>query len=716
MPATKTQSCCSNRETPCPTHGSVIALGDHQENVAAGRSFPLGSTLVAGGVNFSVFSTCDGLELLLFDAPDSPTPSRVIALDKKNNKTFHYWHVFLPDLCAGQTYAYRTYGPSSPERGLRFDSTKVLIDPYSRAVANTSNYSRQAASLPGDNCPASLRSIVVDTSQYDWEKDAPLRTPFSQTVIYELHVGGFTKSATSGLPAHKRGTFSGLKEKIPYLKSLGITAVELLPVHQFDEQDAPPGLTNYWGYAPIAFFAPHAGYSSSKNPLDVLDEFRDMVKALHKAGIEVILDVVFNHTAEGDHHGPTLSFKGFDNAAYYMLEPSNPAKYANFTGCGNTFRGNYSIAQRLILDCLRYWVSEMHVDGFRFDLASTLSRDASGKPQPIELSNVLSAIESDPILAGAKLIAEAWEPAGLYQVGSFINESHWFAEWNGPFRDDVRRFVKGDNSTAKAAALRITSSSDLYSRPEREPNRSIHFITCHDGFTLNDLVSNNTKRNEDNGENNCDGTDANFSWNCGQEAEHVDFAAESLRARQIKNFLTVLFIAQGTPMLLMGDEVRRSQRGNNNAYCQDNPISWFDWSLVDKNKAMFDFTSDLIAFTQSLHLFQQDHLLCTMKPECGCPRITWHGVKLNCPDWSDNSHSLAFSLSDPKSEEHLHVVLNAFWEPLTFKLPPLQKGKHWHRIIDTSCGDAPFTPYAEAPRHPSCSYDVTARSCVLLMV
>lgn len=713
-PTINASFCCRDRDLPCPVHSPVIAVKSPQQNVGPGKSFPLGSSLAPGGVNFSVFSTCERLDLLLFDGPESPLPTRTITLDPKKNKTFHYWHVLVPDLHAGQIYAYRAYGPYQPERGLRFDSNKVLTDPYSRALANTNNYSRQAAAQPGDNCAAALRSIVVDTSQYDWEDDVPLRIPYSESVIYELHVGGFTKSPTSGLPPHQRGTFSGVREKIPYLKELGITAVELLPINQFDEQDAPSGRTNYWGYTPIAFFAPHADYGSSKDPLAVLDEFRDMVKALHRAGIEVILDVVFNHTAEGSETGPTLSFKGLANDAYYILDSSNPAKYSNFTGCGNTFRGNYSVAQRLILDCLRYWVSEMHIDGFRFDLASTLSRDPSGKPQPIEFSSILSAIESDPILAGAKLIAEAWDAAGLYQVGSFINESNWFAEWNGPFRDDIRRFVKGENFTASAAAFRIAGSSDIYLRPGREPNRSIHFITCHDGFTLNDLVSYNNKHNEDNCENNADGTEANFSWNCGHEGDNAELAVQSLRARQIKNLLTILFTAQGTPMLLMGDEARRSQRGNNNAYCQDNKFSWFDWSLIDKHRDNFDFTRNLIRFTQSLHIFKKDHLLCQMKTACGCPRLIWHGTKLNLPDWSNDSHTLAFSLHDPLTEEHLHVIFNAYWKPLIFELPPPPQGKVWHRIIDTASDTNPLVLPEHSTPHLASTYRAAERSAVVL--
>lgn len=714
------EHCCRSNDkleqTVCPAHvrSSSFEISTAQSNVGIGRSFPLGASICAGGVNFSVFSsTCETLELLLFDVPDAAEPAQVILFDPHKHKTYHYWHMFVPGLRSGQIYAYRAHGKFDPSRGLRFDPGKVLLDPYGRAVANSENYSRCAASGLGDNCESAMRSVVVDTGQYDWEEDDQLRTPFSETVIYEVHVGGFTKSPTSGLPTGKRGTFSGLQEKIPYFKKLGITAVELMPINQFDDQDAPPGLCNYWGYSPIAFFAPHVGYSSRKDPFGPVDEFRDMIKALHRAGIEVILDVVFNHTAEGDQNGPTLCFKGLDNAAYYMLG-ADPAHYVNFSGCGNTFRGNHSVVTRLILDCLRYWVSEMHVDGFRFDLASTLSRDIFGKPQPVEVPGVLSTIESDPILAGVKLIVEAWDAGGLYQIGSFVNNCCWFAEWNGPFRDDMRRFIKGDSTTARTAAIRIAGSADIYLHPDREPNRSIHFVTCHDGFTLNDLVSFNEKHNESNGEDTRDGAISNFSWNCGVEGSSNEPAIEALRVRQIRNFLTSLFMAQGTPMLFMGDEVRRSQQGNNNAYCQDSALNWFDWRLVDKNKDLFDFTSNLIGFTQSLSLFKQEHLLCTMKNLCGCPRIVWHGVQVSCPDWLNDSHTLAFSLIDPSAQEQLHVIFNAYWCPLLFELPPLPDGKNWHRIIDTSLPEA-FQSRNHSGAHLSPHYRVLDRSSVVLM-
>jgi isoamylase len=468
-------------------------------DILPGTSYPLGATLHHDGVNFCLFSrNAYAVELLLFDHVDDPRPARTIDLDPQKNRTFHYWHVFVKHLQEGQLYGYRVFGPYAPYLGHRFDGNKVLLDPYTRAVAMGKHYSRAAAMRPGDNVAQCLKSVVVGRDTYDWEEDSPIHRPFAKTVIYEMHVGGFTQHPNSGLPAHLRGTYRGLIEKIPYLQSLGITAVELLPVQHFDPQDARPGLTNYWGYSPLAFFAPYSGYSSVSDPIGVINEFKDMVKALHRAGIEVILDVVFNHSAEGDQHGPTFSFKGLENSVYYILDGMG---YKNYSGCGNTIKTNHGIVQRLILDCLRYWVSEMHIDGFRFDLASVFSRGETG--QILKNPPILWAIEFEPVLAGVKLIAEAWDAGGLYQVGSFVGER--FTEWNGPYRDDVRRFVKGDDGVIEQFASRILASPDIYRQPDREPNRSIHFVTCHDGFTLNDLVSYNQKHNYDNLEDNTDG-------------------------------------------------------------------------------------------------------------------------------------------------------------------------------------------------------------------
>ncbi|AFY76141.1 glycogen debranching enzyme GlgX [Pleurocapsa sp. PCC 7327] len=687
--------------------------------VLPGKSFPIGATVYADGVNFCIFSKhATRIELLLFDEPNDPKPARVIALDSKRNRTFHYWHVFVRGIGAGQIYAYRAYGPFEPENGHRFDGNKVLLDPYARAIAGEEIYDRQAAINKGDNCDRALRGVVFDPSTYDWEGDRPLRHPYANTVIYEMHVGGFTRHPNSSVAPEKRGTFAGLIEKIPYLKDLGITAVELLPIHYFDVEDAPPGHDNYWGYSTIAFFAPHRGYSSRRDPLGSIDEFRDMVKALHRAGIEVILDVVFNHTAEGNQEGPTLSFRGLDNSIYYILEEDNLAEYSNYSGCGNTFKANHPIAGELILDCLRYWVAEMHVDGFRFDLASVLSRDTSGSaPRDYpKTREILWAIESDPVLAGTKLIAEAWDAAGLYQVGTFIGFADWFSEWNGPFRDDVRRFVRSDSGTVDKLAQRILASPDIYPRRDIDVNRSINFVTCHDGFTLNDLVSYNEKHNEANGENNRDGSDYNFSWNCGQEGETDDPQIQALRLRQIKNLLTILFISQGTPMLLMGDEVRRSQKGNNNAYCQDNELSWFDWSAVAKETDLLRYVKGLIKLVQSFKIFQEERLL-EVASETHKPHLVWHGVKLEQPDWGYDSHSLAFTLRHPAADERLHVMLNAYWEPLTFELPLLGYCDGWHRIIDTSLASPDdFCDPKTAPPVRGEQYQVMARSTVILTV
>jgi glycogen operon protein len=645
-----------------------------------GHSFPVGATVTARGVNFSLYSKyATRIELLLFDQPEDPHPAHTIPLDPEQNRTSYYWHVFVPGLKSGQIYAYRAFGPNAPEEGLRFNPNKVLLDPYARAVVGWQHYSREAAIAPSNNCAQALRGVVVDTSDYDWEGDEHPRHPFSKTIIYELHIGGFTKHPNSGVAPEKRGTFAGLIEKIPYLKSLGVTAVELLPIHEFDIQDAPLGRINYWGYSTLAFFAPHRAYSSRQDPLGPVDEFRDLVKALHKAGIEVILDVVFNHTAEGDERGPTLSFRGLANSTYYMLDPDNRAHYLNYTGCGNTIKADNSVVRFLILNCLRYWVQEMHVDGFRFDLASVLSRGADGKPMPDP--PILWAIDSDPILAGTKLIAEAWDAAGLYEVGSFTGDR--FGTWNGPFRDHVRQFLRGDEASVASIAMRLMGSPDIYGPHEWNAGRSINFVTCHDGFTLWDLVSYNTKHNEANGEDNRDGSNENYSWNCGIEGATDDPAINQLRQRQCKNFLTLLLFSQGTPMLSMGDEVLRSQDGNNNAYCQDNPLSWFDWSSLDRSGEMLRFSRELLQLSQSIKLLQQDALLAT-RPNPHKPYVLWHGLKPGQPDWADWSRSLACSLHHPQTGETLYLACNAYWESLTFLLPPPPPTRRWWRLLDTA--------------------------------
>ncbi len=678
-----------------------------------GYPSPLGALVVPEGVNFAVYSrSADRMELLLYDHVDASEPSRVIRLEPRTHRTYHYWHVFVPDLRPGQLYAYRAYGPADPSRGLYFDPTKVLLDPYGRAIATPSDYRRIEACRPGPNDRHALKSVVADVSTYDWEGDTHLRRPFADTVIYEMHVGGFTKSPSSGLDHSNRGTYAGLIEKIPYLQDLGITAVELLPVFQFDRQDAPAGLTNYWGYSPVSFFAPHCGYSSCSDPLAPLDEFRDMVKALHRAGIEVILDVVYNHTAEGGEGGPTLSFRGLENSAYYIMDETD-GSFANYAGTGNTLNANQSIVRRLILDSLHYWVHEMHVDGFRFDLASILSRDEAGRPIPNP--PVLWDIESDPALAGTKLIAEAWDAAGLYQVGHFIGDS--WKEWNGQFRDDVRAFVRGDEKMVPRLANRLLGSPDIYGKEGREAEQSINFVTSHDGFTLNDLVSYNTKHNEANREDNRDGSDHSLSSNYGVEGPTDDPAIEALRRRQIKNFLAINLLSIGAPMILMGDEVRRTQYGNNNAYCQDNEISWFDWSNVEAHSGIHRFAKQLIRLRSVPGSFTREHHL-SLEELTRQADIKLHGVNLGSPDFRDDSHSLAVSAASLAGDVLMHVALNAYQDGLDFELPELPEWatSGWRRIIDTSLEsphDIELPP--NAPRVDGITYHVEGRSVVLLV-
>ena len=679
-------------------------------DVEAGVSAPLGATVSADGVNFSVFSKhATGIDLLLFDHVDDATPAQTIRLDPVANRLYYYWYISVPGLKAGQIYGYRVNGPSEPSKGLRFDLGKVLLDPYGRGVVVPAEYNRAVAQETGDNAAAAMKSVVIDPSQYDWEGDRPLHRSSSQTVVYEMHVRGFTAHPNSGLPESTRGTYAGLIAKIPYLKELGITAVELLPVFQFDKLACPAGHVNYWGYQPVSFFAPHQAFSSRQDPLGPVDEFRDMVKALHKAGIEVILDVVFNHTAEGDDSGPTICFRGFEDSAYYILEGPR-ARHADYSGCGNTLNANHPIVRRMIVDSLRYWVQEMHVDGFRFDLASVLSRDPSGSPMPNP--PVLWDIESDPALAGTKLIAEAWDAAGLYQVGSFIGDA--WKEWNGRFRDDIRSFFRGEEGTVGKVADRLLGSPEVYGHKQREMEASVNFVTCHDGFTLNDLVSYNQKHNEANGEGNRDGADDNRSWNCGVEGPSDDPAVEQLRNRQVKNFLTMTMLSLGMPMILMGDEVRRSQGGNNNGYCLDDETNWFDWTLLEKHADVQRFTRLLCArrVMRDVAAEQQRISLTDLLRQANS---AWHGVNLWQPDWQPHSHSLAFGAELRRAGLRMHLIMNAFWEPLEFELPPPEGDGTWRRWIDTSL-DSPndITAWQDAPTFSGGRYPAAPRSVVVL--
>ena len=673
-----------------------------------GRSAPLGATPVDGGINFSLFSrNATGVELVFFDRADDPQASRVVALDPVTNRTYHYWHVFVPGVRPGQIYGYRVSGPSEPASGLRFDAAKVLLDPYGREMVVPDGYTREAATREGDNAATAMKSVVVDLASYDWEGDTPLHLPSSRTIIYEMHVRGFTRHPNAGVEEQVQGTYAGLVKKIPYLRALGVTAVELLPVFQFDVQACPPGLVNYWGYQPVSFFAPHRAYSSRQDPLGPVDEFRDMVKALHRGGIEVILDVVFNHTAEGGGDGPTLSLRGIDNPTYYLLEQGG-ARYADYSGCGNTLNANNPIVRRMIVDSLRYWVTEMHVDGFRFDLASILSRDSAGHVLPNP--PVLWDIETDPALAGTKLIAEAWDAAGLYQVGSFIGDA--WKEWNGRFRDDCRDFFRGALGSLGRFADRLVGSPKVYGHKAREVEQSVNFVTCHDGFTLNDLVSYDRKHNEANGENNRDGADDNRSWNCGAEGPTDNPAVEELRNRQVKNYLTVTMLALGVPMILMGDEVRRTQRGNNNAYCHDDESNWFDWSLVEKHADVHRFVT-LLAERRLLRDVEHEHRRVSLTQLIADANKAWHGTKLGQPDWGENSHSIAFTAEMRKEAMLVHLILNAYWESLDFDLPPA--AGPWRRWIDTYL---PFpqdiVEWQKAPPFLGHTYQAGPRSVVVL--
>jgi isoamylase len=637
----------------------------------------LGTEIAADGVHFNLFSSADRIELVLLDSIDDECPARVLELERQPH-TYGYWHRFVKDIRAGQIYGYRAHGPFAPERGLRFDHEKLLLDPYARCVARPLRRSRGAASVRGDNIATALRSVVVDSSAYDWEGDRPPRVPFDRTVIYEMHVGNFTGHSSSGIAQGLRGTFAGEIQKIPYLSDLGVSAVELLPVFAFDEQAAPPGLRNVWGYEPLSFFAPHSGYSSRSDVGAALDEFRDMTKALHRAGIEVILDVVYNHSAEDDVKGPTLSFRGLANEAYYMLAPDGT--YANYSGVGNTLNVNSPIVSRLILDSLRYWVCELHVDGFRFDLGAVLLRDSSGRPS--EDAPILRAIETDPVLRHVKLIAEPWDAGGLYALGRLAHQG--WCEWNGRFRDDARRFLKSDRGTVSQMACRLAGSPDIYPVQRCTPPRSINFVTSHDGFTLNDLVSYNHKHNEANREQNRDGSNDNYSWNCSVEGPSEDATVNQLRTRQVKNFLALTLLAAGTPMLLMGDEVRRTQSGNNNGYCLEADEGGLDWGAISAQPDVYRFARELISLrTGRPH--SRRRLLGNAPASLIPRRMQWHGVRPGQPDWSEQSHSLAVRMEWEGTDMALYLLLNAYWEPLAFEVPPLVDGHaSWRRCADTS--------------------------------
>ncbi len=668
----------------------------------AGRPLNLGATITADGINFSIYSRdASSVSLCLFDDDMAKQPFAVITLDPEKNRTGDIWHIEVCRAKAGTLYLYKVDGPYEPTKGLRFNPNKYLFDPYAKAFTIGSvfrSYNAQhrqgfAANEGGELKDLSdfPKCVVVDDS-FDWEGDRPLNYPLEKTVIYETHLKGFTASASSGLAPEIAGTYKGFTQKINYLKDLGVTSVELLPVFEFDENENANSnpktgcaLVNYWGYSTIGFFAPKTNYAADRSPGGPVREFKQMVKELHKAGIEVILDVVYNHTAEGNERGYAFEFRGLQNDVYYSLPQNDKQYYMNFSGCGNSVNCNHPVTAQFILDSLRYWVMEMHVDGFRFDLASILTRAPNGAPVPYDMPSVTAAISQDPILANTKIIAEPWDCAGLYQLGGFpggwpAGENRW-SEWNGRFRDDIRRFIRGDDDATTAAATRIAGSSDTYNHSGRAPTASINFITAHDGFTLNDLVTYNHKHNEENGEENRDGSDDNLSYNYGYEGECTNPKIQTMRLRKIKSYLIYLFVSQGVPMLLGGDEMRRTQGGNNNAYCQDNEISWFDWNLTQKNQGLVRFTKNLIAYRKAHEVFRRTNFFNDNYDKNTMPEIAWYDINAKNPDWSKQKRFLAFKLN---GHNDFYIATNTDIYDLTITLPALADGRQWHLVADTS--------------------------------
>lgn len=693
----------------------------------AGSPYPLGATLTPAGVNFALFSrNATAVTLCLFDAADAATPSAEIGLAER---TRFVWHGHVPGLRAGQLYGYRVDGPYEPCAGHRFNRHKLLIDPYAKAVTGKHDwsradhlaYDRNAADADmcfaaADNAAGAPKCVVVGDA-FDWGDDRPPNIAPRDLVIYEVHVKGFTAHPSAGVK--HPGSYPGFAAKIPFLQSLGVNAVELLPVHEcyIDNFLLDRGLTNYWGYNTIGFFAPDSRFAAGREPGAAVAEFKSLVKALHAAGIEVILDVVFNHTGEGNHLGPTLCFRGLDNASYYHLVPGNRRYYMDFTGCGNTFNFDEPQVIKLVMDSLRYWLEVMHVDGFRFDLASALGREEGRFDQ---ISSFFMAVHQDPVVSRAKLIAEPWDIAWEdYQVGNFPVD---WAEWNGKYRDTMRRFLKGDGGLVGEAARRISGSRDLYGDDGRTPYNSVNFITCHDGFTLRDLVSYTRKHNEANGEGNRDGADDNASWNWGAEGSTADAGVEFTRARIMKNALATLLLSQGMPMLLGGDEFGRTQRGNNNAYCQDNDLSWFDWGLAAAN-------SDLVAFARGMiNLRRRYGALRRPSFFTGADRdfdrildINWYDENLGVPRWDDpEGRRLAYHLQGSESgADHadIYVMMNQHWDAAAFKLPAPSRGQAWHRAADTAlpAGEDLAAAGSEVKVAPGNSYLVNGRSIVILV-
>jgi len=692
-----------------------------------GRPYPLGATFDGAGVNFALFSEhATKVELCLFDSAESQKEAHRIAVTEHTDQV---WHAYLPDAVPGQLYGYRVHGPYDPAAGHRFNPNKLILDPYAKAIGRELTWDDSLWGYKIGDPKADLSfdkrdsaafaplASVVDTA-FTWGDDRPPRTPWHESLIYEVHVKGFTQLHPD-VPKEKRGTYAGLASDaaIQHLRSLEVTAVELLPVHYFldDRHLVEKGLKNYWGYNTLGFFAPSARYAAQQSPEKCVQEFKMMVRALHAAGIEVILDVVYNHTAEGNQLGPTLSFRGIDNKTYYMLAPDG--RYMNFSGTGNTMNCNNPVVRAMVIDCLRYWVYEYHIDGFRFDLASILGRDQYGMP----LANppLIEHLAYDPVLARCKLIAEAWDAGGLYQVGSFPSYGRW-AEWNGKYRDALRRFNKGDPGMVWEVAQRIQGSPDLYHG--RGTGASVNFITCHDGFSLMDLYSYNHKHNEANGEDNRDGANDNNSWNCGHEGPTDDPGINRLRHTLIKNAVAMLMVSQGVPMINMGDEIGHTKFGNNNTYCHDNVLNWLDWSMREQNADLFRFFQQMIAFRHAHpalrsreHFQHRDHV------NSGYPDISWHTTQAWAPDWGTHVRTLAFmlcgkhALDGTAPDDYIYVGMNMHWSSHNFQLPNLPRGMRWHLFADThqSSPNDICAPGEERPLRDQRLIPLEARSLVI---
>ena len=677
-------------------------------NSLPGTPLPLGASVAEGGVNFSVFSrNATKVFLEFYSASEDSEPYAQVEFSPSENRTGDIWHAFVPGIKPGSLYLFRVDGPFEPSKGHRFNVHQRLFDPYAKTITPVSVFYNlppdYSAPLDkndvehGKNQRAKVfpKCVVIDNENFDWQGDRPINRPLSESVIYEVHLKGFTAGKNAGVSCP--GTYAGFIEKIPYLKDLGITAVELLPIFEFDEFEnsnvnprTGERMKNYWGYSTINFFSPKASFAADKTPGGCVNEFKTLVRELHKAGIEVILDVVFNHTAEGNEHGVALNFRGFENSVYYTLVGSHKEYYMNFSGCGNTMNCNHPIVRNFIIDSLRYWFLNYHVDGFRFDLASILSRGQEG--ELLKFPPLTNAIAEDPVLGKTKIIAEPWDAGGAYQLGGFPGGRRW-AEWNDRFRDDIRRFWRGDEYVSTNAATRISGSSDLFTISGRAPYHSINYVCCQDGFTMNDLVSYNGKHNDENGEGNRDGSDSNWSYNHGYEGPTLNPVIEKMRNRQMRNYILTLLISQGTPMLLGGDEFRRGQQGNNNAYCQDNDISWFDWGNCSLNSALVSFTRKAIRLRKDHPVFRRTEFfkgsMAGKKPD-----IQWYAADGSNPDWSKISRFLAFRLlgtfdsrAKKISDNDFFIAANTDRQDIMLRIPAITDSRKWYRIADTSIED-----------------------------